>query len=271
MFIMAVYFVAMGMAFEFMCSLSAVLLHECAHAKAAKKLGYALNEIKLMPYGAALCGNADIRPKHEIIIAVAGPLFNLVLATAFAALWWLVPESYIFTQAFCKCNLCIGLFNLLPVYPLDGGRIILALLTFRLKRACAYKFMRIFSAVIGIAVTVLFAVSAVYTPNLCLLSIGLFMTASALVPDRRAQYTALFAMGSRRDRLKTPLEVKRFAVSETASLAVLCGALDPEKYSEFTVLAEDSLTERGTISETKLIAAVKANGYETKAGNVVNN
>ena len=262
MLIMAVYFVAMGMAYEFVCSLAAVLLHECAHAKVAKKFGYALNVVKLMPYGAALCGDNDIRPKHEIVIAVAGPLFNLAVATLFAALWWLLPQSYIFTRAFCMCNLYIALFNVLPVYPLDGGRVLFAVLTLKLKRPKAYMIMRIISAVFGLIAIGLFCLSIVYVPNICLLSVGIFMLASAFIPDKRAQYTALFAMSARRQRLGAPLEIQTFAVSESAELAKLCTVLEPDKFSEFVIIDDNTLHEKGRLDETELIDGIKYNGYD---------
>lgn len=269
MFVMALYFVAMGMTYEFFCSLAAVLLHECAHARVAKKLGYELNLIKLMPYGAALCGEADINSKHEIRIAVAGPLLNFVFATAFAALWWLVPSSYMFTEAFCKCNLFIGVFNLLPVYPLDGGRVLLAALSLKHKRAKAYKIMRIVSAASGMAALALFVLSVFYAPNICLLSVGIFMLVSAFIPDRRAQYTALFAKSSRRERLKAPLEVRTFAVSENAQLGSLVASLDADRYSEFVVFDDGALAELGRIDETRLTEEIKARGYTDRIGDVI--
>ena len=270
MLIMAVYFVAVGMAYEFVCSLAAVLLHECAHAKVAKKLGYELNVIKLMPYGAALCGENDrLRPKHEILIALAGPLFNLVLAVVFAALWWLVPTSYVFTEAFCMCNLYIGVFNMLPVYPLDGGRVALAALSAKLDRKHAYKIMRAVSLIAGIVAVGLFVLSAVYAPNICLLSVGLFMLASAFVPDKRAQYNALFSFGARRDRVKNPIEVRAFAVSESAELSALVRALDPDKFSEFTVVSDDGLRLMGTVGESELIDGAKSRGYDAKVREIL--
>lgn len=268
MFIMALYFVAMGMAFEFVCSLAAVLLHECAHARVARRLGYELNIIRLMPYGAALCGDVELRPVHESVIAIAGPLFNLVTAALMAALWWLVPQSYIFTQAFCAANLYIGLFNLLPVYPLDGGRVVLSALTARLGRKSAYKIMRIISAVFGIVALALFAISAVYAPNLCLLSVGVFMLISAFVPDKKAGYTALYAQANRAERLKTPLEVKRFAVNDNASVSDMLKNLDPDAYCEFAVL-DGHMNTVAKVSESQLIDAVKSRGYGLTAGEVV--
>lgn len=269
MLIMAAYFVATGMAYEFVCTLSAVMLHECAHAKVAKKLGYELNVIKLMPYGAALCGDINMRARDEALIAVSGPLINIVLALLFAALWWLVPSSYMFTQAFCFCNLYIGLFNLLPVYPLDGGRVTLALLSVKLKRARAYKIMRIISAIVGLISLGLFILSAFYALNLCFLSVGIFMLVSAFIPDRRAQYTALFSLDARRDRLKSPTEIKSYAVSENARLVSLVALLDSDNYGEFKIVDDETLEIKGVVSETKLSDAIKASGYETKIGELL--
>lgn len=268
---MAVYFVAMGMAYEYVCSLAAVLLHECAHGFVAKKFGYELNVIRLMPYGAALGGAGEIRPKHEAVIALAGPAINLVFALVFAALWWLLPSSYAFTEAFCVCNLCIGVFNLLPVYPLDGGRIAFAALSSKLNRKTAYKIMRIISAVFGLVTLGLFGLSFVYAPNLCLLSVGIFMVASALIPDRRAQYTSLFAIGTRRDMLKNPTEVRSYAVSENAELGSLISALDPERYSEFIIVGKSDASIRGKVSESEVIDAVKRFGYTVPAGQLLEN
>lgn len=268
MFVMAVYFVAMGMAYEFCCSLAAVLLHECAHAKIAKRLGYGLNVIRLMPYGAALCGDADIRPKHEITIALSGPLFNLAVAVLFAALWWLLPSSYMFTRVLCDANLFIGVFNLLPVYPLDGGRVLLAALSCKIKRQKACKIMRVVSISFGLVAIALFALSAVYALNISLLSVGLFMIVSAFIPDDRARYRALFVAGTRAERLAAPLEVRRYAVSQSARLADVCTALDPDRYSEFTVL-DAELSECGRLDETELINAVKLYGYDKSMGDIV--
>ncbi len=260
-FLMAVLFVAIGMAYEFACCFTAVILHEFAHAKVAKKLGYELNEIKIMPYGAALCGSVDMSPKHEIAIAAAGPIFNLVLGTVFAAMWWLIPSSYAFTGTFCVCNLYIGIFNLLPVYPLDGGRIAFALLSSKLKRRKAYLVMRIISLVAGIVAIALFCVSAVYALNPCFLSVGLFMIVSALLPDERARYRALFSLSERRARLQKPIDVKMCAALETTSVGELCSRLDPDKYCVFRIY-DDGMNKVGEIDEGKLIEFVKSCGYE---------
>lgn len=268
MLVMATVFVAFGMAYEFACSLTAVVLHEFAHAKVARRFGYALNEIKVMPYGAALCGAVDLRPKHEIAIAAAGPALNLVLGMIFAAMWWLVPSSYMFTQTFCVCNIYIGLFNVLPVYPMDGGRVLLALLSVKLNRRKAYTVCRVISALFGILAIALFCVSAAYAPNVCFLTVGLFMVASAFIPDARAKYYALFASGGRRERLKKTLEKRVFAVSEHTSVSELCRALDPDRFTQFDVYNDD---ERfvASVTEAQLVELIKRHGYECNVGQII--
>lgn len=264
-FLMAVVFVAFGMAYEFACSLTAVVLHECAHAKTAKHYGYALNEIKLMPYGAALCGSAELAPRHEIAIAAAGPALNLALGLIFAAMWWLIPTSYVYTGTFCLCNMYVGLFNLLPIFPLDGGRIALAALSSRVRRRRAYLIMRIVSAVFGAVCVALFAVSAVYEPNFCFLTVGLFMVASALIPDNRAKYYELFAFSGRRERMTHPLEVRRYAVTADAKLSELVKMLDPDKYTVFDVY-DRTLKKSYELGETELTELVKRRGYGAAVG-----
>ena len=113
-----------GELFLFLMSCLVALQHECAHAFAAAKLGYKLNRIVLMPFGAIIDG--DLRGlsfKDEITVALYGPLCNLFTAAFFAALWWFTPTMYAFTDTACYTSLSIALVNLLPAYPLDGGRV----------------------------------------------------------------------------------------------------------------------------------------------------
>ena len=112
---------------EFLAGLASVLIHELSHAKAAYERGYVLNRITLMPYGAVLKGGEKIDSADQIFIAAAGPGANAALCLALYALWWRFPVTYAYTEALFDTSLAIGLFNLLPLYPLDGARIVLAI------------------------------------------------------------------------------------------------------------------------------------------------
>ena len=119
-----------GELFLFLMSAIVAVQHECAHAFAAYKLGYRLNSIVLMPFGAVIDGDLrGISFKDEIFVALCGPLCNLFTAVFFVALWWLFPTMYAFTDTACYSSLSIALVNLLPAYPLDGGRVLKCVLT----------------------------------------------------------------------------------------------------------------------------------------------
>ncbi len=92
-------------------------------------MGFALDKIVLMPYGAVISGDlSGISPLQEIWVCLAGPLANALTALTFTALWWLFPETYPYTEAAAQVSLSLFLVNLLPAYPLDGGRILRVLL-----------------------------------------------------------------------------------------------------------------------------------------------
>ncbi len=125
-----VWFACTGELFLFLLSTLVALQHECAHAFAAAKLGYKLNAVVLMPFGAVIDGDLrGISLKDEIFVALCGPLCNLVTAIFFVALWWFAPTTYAFTDTAFYSSLAIALVNLLPLYPLDGGRIFRCMLT----------------------------------------------------------------------------------------------------------------------------------------------
>ncbi|MFY9188102.1 MAG: site-2 protease family protein [bacterium] len=115
----------------------AALLHEIAHAVVACSYGLKIEEIELLPFGGvARIKDLDLStwdPKTEVAVALAGPVENLVLA---GAAWilagygvWNVSLAGLFLQA----NLAVAAFNLLPAWPLDGGRILRAYLAQRLS------------------------------------------------------------------------------------------------------------------------------------------
>ena len=109
----------------FLLSTVTALIHELAHAYAAERVGLRMKKVVLMPCGAFI--DLDMRGLHakdELFVALAGPLCNLACAALFLGLWWCFPASYPYTEAAQVSSLTIGLINLLPAYPLDGGRIL---------------------------------------------------------------------------------------------------------------------------------------------------
>lgn len=105
-----------------------VLWHELGHLVTALRFGWTVQEVKLLPFGGVVeVEEAGTLPaREELWVAIAGPLQNGLLA----ALGWLLAQfSWIdtsFAHEFVLANVTIGLFNLLPILPLDGGRILQA-------------------------------------------------------------------------------------------------------------------------------------------------
>ena len=115
-FLFGVYYSLTGKIFVFIIYTVCAVIHELGHSFAASSVGYKLNKITLMPFGAVVTGNIDgLNFKDEIKIAIAGPFINLAIALFFIALWWIFPEIYAFTDVVVEANLSLALVNFLPI------------------------------------------------------------------------------------------------------------------------------------------------------------
>ncbi len=161
---------------------ASVLLHELGHALVARRLRVEILGIDLNFFGgAAKLARMPESPRHEIAIAVAGPLVSFALALGAFALFKATGVRPVAQLA--TLNLVLGLFNLLPALPMDGGRILRALLARKLGRLrateIAVKVARI--AAVGLAVLGLVA------GNLFLVALAVMLWVMAGVELRAAQ------------------------------------------------------------------------------------
>ncbi len=242
-YLLALVMTALGYFIELLSYFVAVILHELAHAMTAKRLGYAMTELRLMPYGAAIVGDVSaLAPTEEIKIALAGPLVSIALALLTAAGWWLVPQSYSVTEIFARVNLCLALTNLLPVYPLDGGRILLAVLSLKVNRARAYKRLRVFGYVVVVALAVTFF--ALKNPSLATMS--LFLLLSTVFPPPECRYARLFELTVN----KNGREIRTIAIASDSRVKSLVKYVRRDKITRFQLLSKDG--NYGIICETEL-------------------
>ena len=155
--------------------LLALFLHEIAHLIVATKRGYTLKKIKLDMFGLAVELNEKIDEKDQFSINVAGPLLNLFLCVLCLASYWLWPFTYFYLNTFCLSNLILAIFNLLPVYPLDGGKIFRGMI----KSDKAYK---ILDCIVRFILATLFICAFVITcfniPNFLFVALALFFLTS---------------------------------------------------------------------------------------------
>jgi Zn-dependent protease/CBS domain-containing protein len=113
---------------------ASILLHELAHSIVARIQGIPVKNITLFIFGGVsqISGEAK-RPLHEFIMAIIGPLTSVALAGVFFALWWLAgsepdePVAIVFEWLFLM-NLIIAVFNMAPGFPMDGGRVLRAMI-----------------------------------------------------------------------------------------------------------------------------------------------
>ncbi|PZE19998.1 Zn-dependent protease [Paenibacillus xerothermodurans] len=108
-----------------------VLVHEIGHVMAAKNYGWRVKEVQLLPFGgvAVVDELGSVPVKQEIIVALAGPLQNVWMILAAYVLKWAGVISHDWATYFIEANMLIALFNLLPILPLDGGKILQSCLT----------------------------------------------------------------------------------------------------------------------------------------------
>jgi Zn-dependent protease len=178
-----------------------VLLHELGHALAARRYGIQTREIVLLPIGGiARLERMPEKPSQEIVVALAGPGVNFVIATAIAA--WLAaagesPELALsraekgLPEFLLTANLAMLVFNLVPAFPMDGGRVLRAALALAMPYTRATRI----AANVGQGFALLFAAAGVFMRNPVLVFIALFVFMAAgeerAVVQTRASLTGL--------------------------------------------------------------------------------
>jgi len=106
-----------------------VLLHEASHAVMARHYDYPVSSISLNFLGGMTAVEGEARsPRHELMIAVVGPLTSLAVGAVAVGLWFVTPEGLLqmAVKGLAAANLLVGLINLVPGLPLDGGRVLKA-------------------------------------------------------------------------------------------------------------------------------------------------
>ena len=207
------------------CTITA-LMHELGHSFVANGIGYRLNKITLMPFGAVVSGDIDgLKLKDELKIALAGPLLNLGVGLLFVAVWWIYPESYAFTDVVASANFSMALINFLPIYPLDGGRVLYALLALSMDKAKAQVICKILGGLFGIILSALFIASIFYSLNLSLLFFSLFVLFGTFGRAKDNKYVKLFSSVNE-NALTRGMPILEQAVSTKTTVKRLVAILD---------------------------------------------
>lgn len=230
-----IYYLAIGKAFVFLMVTICAVVHELGHSLVAEKNGYRLDKIILMPFGAVVKGEfEDVKPKDQIKIALAGPLVNLAVGIFFVAVWWVYPETYTFTDVAVQVCFSLALINLLPAYPLDGGKVLYALLSLKMKKERALAISKVIGFILGASLLLLFILSCSRQINFSLLFFSMFIIVGAIQERKGGRYVKLFLAPSYQ-KLKRGMPYKKQAVDSGVTLKKLMSILDQDAINEVVV------------------------------------
>lgn len=254
----------------FLALFGCVLLHEYGHALAARRFGVATRDITLLPIGGvARLERMPEKPLQELWVAVAGPLVNVAIAAALA-LWLTLTGSWqplsgltatggSFTERLLLVNVSLVLFNMLPAFPMDGGRVLRALLALQMEYARATRI----AATTGQGIALVLGLVGFFTnPLLVLVAVFVWMGAA----QEAAATETKAAIGNLPVREAMLTDFRTLCVHDSlgdAARLVLEGS-----QQDFPVL---DLEQRvaGVLPRARLCEALRERGEWTPVGDVM--
>ncbi|MBK8668262.1 MAG: site-2 protease family protein [Saprospiraceae bacterium] len=244
-----------------------VVLHEFGHALMARKFGVITRDIVLSPIGGvARLESIPDRPLHEFFIAIAGPLVNLCIAALlglilFVASGQVIPElnefrfdePLEFLRFITFMNFALFLFNLIPAFPMDGGRILRAILSAKLGKVKATRIASFIGRVFAIG----FVIFGVFNQQIVLALIGLFIFMMAGQEYNQTRIMAILSEVTVGDIMRTSFT--KLHISDLYSTVI-------DKYyreGEHNFLVFDSMGNiSGTIPELFIKDTIKSNSMD---------
>ncbi|MEN8212906.1 MAG: site-2 protease family protein [Pseudomonadota bacterium] len=239
---------------------TSVVLHEFGHALTARRYGIATRNITLLPIGGvAQLEKMPDDPREEIIVALAGPAVNLVIALllfivsgvngAFVSAEPLALADGGFIQRLMLLNIFLALFNLLPAFPMDGGRILRAILAMRMDHVSATQV----AASIGQSIALIFGfLGVLYNPFL--IFIALFVWIGAAAEAQNATLKSSLSGVKVGDAMQTNFEVLH--PDDPLVRAVELTLSGTQK--EFPVLSGDKVI--GVLGQSELLTGLSDKG-----------
>lgn len=245
-----------------------IILHELGHALAARKYGIETKDITLLPIGGvARLDRIPEEPLKELVVAIAGPLVNLVIAAGiFVGISVTYGPAHILSTGLENgdlmtrllwVNVWLAFFNLLPAFPMDGGRVLRALLAIRLDRPRATEI----AVSVGHVMALLFGAVGIWlvnNPFLVFIAFFIWIGADGELQQVRVQS---FLHGI---PVSDVMARKFDSLASTARLSEVAKSLVPGFQSDYPVFEDEKLI--GFIGLADVVRGLAESGADGQAG-----
>jgi Zn-dependent protease/predicted transcriptional regulator len=253
---------------------SCVVLHEFGHALMARVYGVSTRDITILPIGGiARLERIPEKPIEEFWVAFAGPAVNVVIYFILVGVMWLgygfsanLYDTFsgttdVFTERFssieflyslARSNLYLVAFNLLPAFPMDGGRVLRALLSMHTNRANATKI----AAILGQLFAIVFFVVGIYYAFYILSLISIFIFSAA-----RSEYKSVWIDSVLETHRVADVMRKNFTIlTDGDPMQIAVNELSKGVEGNFLVVDMHGVL-KGTIQEDDIVNAMKRNEH----------
>jgi len=250
-----------------------VLGHELSHTWVAEKAGLKVKEVELFPFGgvARLAGGLEYNPSLEIKVAFAGPLSNFFLLFLGLLARRYVNWNGYYWQLFQTINLTMGLFNLLPAFPLDGGRILRALLSYRLGIAEATYRTCLWGKYCSLGL-VLLGLLSLYSgfSDLNIIVVAVFIYYAASKQEEANLYVFLLYLLRKNKEFNDQevIGVKKLVAFSNATIKSVLPKFRTGKYHIVTVLTKEGRIQ-GEVTEHQIVDALFTKGSSCELGKLL--
>jgi len=244
-----------------------VLVHELAHSLVARSKGIAINSITLMIFGGiATMEEGMPDPKAELPMAIVGPVASLIFGLACSLVVYAIPSLaadpgtagilVVFFGYLGMLNILLCFFNLIPAFPMDGGRVLRAYLASRMPLHRATQI----AADIGKGFAILFGIIGLFSFEPFLILIALFIYIGANMESMAVKYSHVLQDVTVGSMMSSPVTT----VGPTQPVSVVIAMMYASKHLGFPVVERDTLVGMITLADVNRTSPIDREALQVR-------